>query len=165
MMKTYITYGTEFFLKQIVKNHKHRNILTFAGEDNTYLYEETNDDTLFSAPQSFEVLMQDNTLLELPTLMIYFVVSESRQDVFDTNVLPLQSLKQYEGYHAFRLLKPLRGETYVYTLQFHTKAHLNDFKKSSFYRNYLSEEALKQYQAQDFINNIYYTKHLAPLER
>lgn len=163
-MKTYITYGTEYFLKQIVNNNKTRDIFTFVAEDNTYLYEETDQETLFSAPQTFNVIRQDAMLLELPMLMIYFVVSDTRQDVFDTHELPLEDLHQYEGYHALRLLKPVRGETYAYVLQFDSKAHMTDFKKSSFFRKYLSEDALKQYQSADFINNIYYTKHLFPLE-
>lgn len=63
-MKTYITYGTEYFLKQIVNNNKTRDIFTFVAEDNTYLYEETDQETLFSAPQTFDVIRQDAVLLE-----------------------------------------------------------------------------------------------------
>ncbi|WP_414055324.1 hypothetical protein [Macrococcus equi] len=160
VMYTYITYGSSFFLDKIKKKFNNRNLLSFYNEDNAYLYEETNDKSVFSAPQSFINVISDGELVEKPTLLLYFIVKEARQEVFDTQHLPLEKLSEYDGYHAFRLLRPKRGETYVAVFQFDKQILLEDFKKSSFFRDNFSKEALSSYQSEDIMANIYYSKYL-----
>ncbi|MCG7420776.1 hypothetical protein MHJ97_10040 [Macrococcus epidermidis] len=159
-MYTYMTYGSSFFLDKIKKKYSKRQILSFYNEDNAYLYEETDDKSVFSAPQSFTNVINDGKLLEKPTLLLYFIVKEARQEVFDTKPLPLEKLNDYEGYQAFRLLRPKRGETYVATFQFDRKSQIDDFRKSSFFRENFSKEALSMYQSEDIMANIYYSKYL-----
>lgn len=159
-MFTYITYGSSFFLNKIKDKFKQRNLKSFYNADNAYLYEETNEKTVFSAPQTFINVQGDGEVEEKTTLLLYFIVKEARQEVFDTRKLPLDKLKQYEGYRAFRLLRPKQGETYVAVFQFDNKQCIEDFKKSSFFRENFSKEALKSYQSEDLMANIYYSKYL-----
>ncbi|WP_414042543.1 hypothetical protein ACMGE9_09540 [Macrococcus sp. EM39E] len=159
-MYTYITYGSSFFLDKIKKKNSQRNLLSFYNADSAYLYEETEEKTVFSAPQTFINVFSDGTLQEKTTLLLYFIVKESRQEVFNTKPLPIEKLKQYEGYNAFRLLHPKQGETYVAVFQFDKKELLEDFKKSSFFRENFSKEALSTYQSEDIMANIYYSKML-----
>lgn len=159
-MYTYITYGSSFFLNKIIDKNKNRNLLSFYNSDSAYLYEETDEKTVFSAPQTFINITGDGTLLEKPTMLLYFIVKEARQEVFDSQALPIAQLHQYEGYQAFRLLRPKQGETYVAVFQFDTQSLLDDFKKSSFFREHFSKEALSTYQSEDIMANIYYSKLL-----
>ncbi|MCU7557301.1 hypothetical protein ROU88_10660 [Macrococcus capreoli] len=159
-MYTYITYGSSFFLDKIQKKNTKRNLLSFYNADSAYLYEETEGKTVFSAPQTFINVINDGTLMEKPTMLLYFIVKEARQEVFNTLPLPLEKLQTYDGYQAFRLLRPKQGETYVAVFQFDSINLLDDFKKGSFFRTYFSKEALSQYQSEDIMANIYYSKML-----
>ncbi|MCE4957673.1 hypothetical protein [Macrococcoides caseolyticum] len=161
-MKTYITYGSSFFLDKIKEKNKQRNLLSFYNADSAYLYEETTDKSVFSAPQTFNNVISDGTLQEKTTMLLYFIVKASRQEVFDTKPLPLENLQQYQGYNAFRLLRPVQGETYVAVFQFDHKDLLEDFKKSRFFRENFSKDALSTYQSEDIMANIYYSKILFP---
>lgn len=53
-MKVYITYGTADFLKTIAKKHPSENMVLMQGEDNAVLIHETNGETVFQAPHSYE---------------------------------------------------------------------------------------------------------------
>lgn len=53
-MKVYITYGTADFLKTIVKKHPSENMVLMQGAENAVLIHETNGETVFQAPHSYE---------------------------------------------------------------------------------------------------------------
>lgn len=161
-MKTFITYGTEFFLDKIIKKYPKRNIQKFYSSDAVYLIENTTEKTAFSTPKSFEIINQIGTLSNSPTLLQYFTIKEARQVVFNETKLDAAKLSSYEGFKSYQLLKPFQGETYGVIFQFETMDLLKDFQKSSVYQNQFTKEALKSYASEDFTNNMNVVKYLTP---
>ncbi|UTH13336.1 hypothetical protein [Macrococcus equipercicus] len=163
-MFTYLTHGSEYYMQRLIDKHKDRTFLKFAGPEDIVLYEESTAKSVFSSPEAFEVVEADGTMTsDVPVLLRYFQVSDERRKVAESSLSRPANFSDYEGYQAYRLLRPLRGQTYCVVLQFSDESTLSDFKKSSVYRERYEDSVLKQYQTADFISNIHFTKTLLPV--
>ncbi|GGB02156.1 hypothetical protein ERX37_00370 [Macrococcus hajekii] len=161
-MNVYLTHGSDYYMNRLIDKHPDRSILKFAGPDDIVLYEATELKTVFSSGEAYEVIEQNGEVTDKgPIMMRYFQVSEEKVKVAENALADHGDFNQYEGYQSYQLLRPLRGQTYISLFQFSDPESLEDFKKSSVYRERY-DETLKQYQSADFVSNIQFTKILHP---
>ncbi|TDM07478.1 antibiotic biosynthesis monooxygenase [Macrococcus lamae] len=163
-MYTYLTHGSEYYMQRLIDNNNDRTLMKYAGQEDIILYEETTEKSVFSSPESFEVVESDGSMTDdAPLMLRYFQVSDERRKAAESRLTGEKNFAEYDGYIAYRLLRPLRGQTYCVALQFQDEDMLDDFRKSSVYREHYENAVLKQYETADFISNIHFTKLLRPI--
>ncbi len=164
-MFTYLTHGSEYYMQRLIDKHKNRSILEFAGPEDIILYEESTEKTVFSTPESFEIIDSEGEVTaHAPLILRYFQVSDDRRKVAESKLTEQKNFSDYAGFTAYRLLRPLRGQSYCVVLQFSDEQTLADFKNSSIYRDTYEDSVVKNYQPADFISNIHFTKTLLPIK-
>ncbi|TDL94134.1 hypothetical protein ERX27_09950 [Macrococcus brunensis] len=164
MMNVYFTHGSDYYMERLIEKYPNRNIIKYAGPEDIVLYESTEDKSVFSSGESYEVVEQQGEVTGTGVLLLkYFQVSEEKQKVAEMTLTGHSDFSEYNGYEAYQLLRPHRGQTYIALFQFRTADLAEDFKKSSVYRNHY-DESLKQYQSADFISNVQFTKLLRPYD-
>ncbi|WJP97324.1 hypothetical protein [Macrococcus bovicus] len=163
-MNVYFTHGSDYYMERLIQKYPARNIIKYAGPEDIVVYEATEDKTVFSSGEAYEVVEQQGTVNGEGVLLLrYFQVSEEKQKVAEMTLTGHSDFSEYDGYQAYQLLRPHRGQTYIVLFQFATAESAEDFRKSSVYRQYY-DDSLKQYQSADFISNVQFTKLLRPYE-
>lgn len=165
-MNVYMTHGSEYYMQRLVAKHRERHMMLFNAPENIVVYEQSDQKSVFASPESFEIIDMNGSVDGVhPVLLRYFQVSDQRQKIAESNLTGISAVfSQYDGYSAYQLLRPLRGQTYCALFQFNDEQHLSDFKKSSVYRENFSEQAVKNYLGADFMSNINFTKILTPFQ-
>lgn len=166
-MYTYLTHGSDYYMNRLIDQHQERELLKFNGPEDVILYEETDQKSVFSTPESFEVVEAIGDLTDDKPLMLrYFQVTDDHRKSAESALTSHDAnFYEYEGFQAFRLLRPLRTQSYIAVFQFDTVELAEDFKKSSLYRTLYDNEVTKAYQSADFISNVNYTKFLVPYDK
>ncbi|TDM04648.1 antibiotic biosynthesis monooxygenase [Macrococcus carouselicus] len=161
-MNVYFTHGSDYYMERLTEKHPDRQLLKFAGPEDIVLYESTDDKSVFSSGEAYEAVEHDGSVTQdAPILLRYFQVSDEKQKIAESTLTDHGDFSQYSGYQSYQLLRPHRGQTYIALFQFSDLQSLEDFQKSSAYRNQY-DESLKQYQSADFISNVQFTKLLRP---
>lgn len=165
-MYTYLTHGSDYYMNQLIDRHADRPLLKFNGQEDVILYEETDQSSVFSAPESFEVVEAIGEITDDQPLMLrYFQVTDEHRKSAETALTSHDAnFNAYDGFQAFRLLRPLRTQSYIAAFQFDTAERAEAFKKSSLYRKLYDHDVTKHYQSADFISNVNYTKLLMPYD-
>lgn len=140
-MYFYSTSGTPEFMETIQAKHSDLNMLLLFGQGNSLLmYETDKKKSVFATPRKFEVIdgrgeFEHRGFIGIENIP---VVDESRP-VFEQAVKKsVASLHQDSSCIAFRVLRPIKAETYLIITQWAGPASYDVWKQSSAYKNDLA---------------------------
>ena len=114
-MNIYITTGTYDFLKQIQEKNPNEQMFLMQNAEHALLLHETEKKTIFSSPRKYEVVASNGNFQQAVFLLFsHITVTDEGKPVFEFNLKEKQStIEKQQGYTTFRLLRPLKGDTYI----------------------------------------------------
>ncbi|XXM73976.1 antibiotic biosynthesis monooxygenase family protein [Lysinibacillus sphaericus] len=113
-MNMYMTTGTLEFLKTILKKHQDEKMV-LMHEGDALLVHETEGETVFESPRSYEVVDQSGSLEKRGYAVFNNIpVSDEGRPLFEYRFKNRAGLiEEVPGFIAIRVLRPLNSDTYV----------------------------------------------------
>lgn len=115
-MYAFMTTGTTHFLKNLTESHPKITFFFMKAAGNTLVYYEGNKKKgVFVSGKSYSILAENGQIEQKGFVsMQHIPVMEDVKPVFEDKMASLfQQLKLVQGINASRLLKPIRGNTYI----------------------------------------------------
>lgn len=170
-MKLYLTSGTADFMESLRKKRANEQIIIMHGEGNTVLLHETEGKSVFATPRTFEVLDAVNDLQQKGYFVMNNIpVSEEGRALFEQRFANRAgNVDEASGFIAYRLLRPVKHETYIVLTQWAGPASFelwqsSDAFKEAHTQRRESSTGMANTQAM-FMSKPYLTKYTAkPLE-
>lgn len=127
-----MTNGTSDLLEKIVMKHPHLMIHLMKSKTSTLAYYENAKKSIFQAGRGYEVIVQNGDIKdEGYVVMNNIPLSEEGIPVFEYRFKKRQTaLNNVEGFQAFRLLKPKKGNIYVVLTQWAAEEDYEAWKES-----------------------------------
>ena len=165
-MKLYTSYGTYGFLNQIKRNNSEHHLFQFSADDSSVILEETDEKTVLKHPSAYQVIDSIGEFDENHFYSAVFVPSsEDHSNHLEKKLLHLGApFSSFGGFKSYRLLKPLKGNTYKIYFGFANRLAYEDFKASDIFQNNYSKEALSQYFGSSGQHSSYFERYLYPIE-
>ncbi|HLQ73279.1 MAG TPA: antibiotic biosynthesis monooxygenase [Bacillota bacterium] len=117
MMRGHMTTGTFSFLKSFTTKNKHIDFFFMNSGSNTLIYYESeqNEKKIFTSGQSYEVVISDGELKQEGYVVMHHIpISDESMPLFENHLRNKSNIRQtVTDIHALRLLKPLKGNTYI----------------------------------------------------
>lgn len=131
MKKMYITSGTYDYLWRLQQKHRKRGFIIMHNKDHTLLLEETEKRSIFRLPRTYEIIEERG---ELPKTgfahFYYYPVSEENRSLFEHYVLKgAHQLFNNKGLVAFRFLRPVKRDSYIFLTIWEEEAYFQLWKK------------------------------------
>lgn len=149
-MWAFMTTGTYPFLKQLEKAKRQIEFYFMKSDAHVLAYYESDrKKSAFSAGRSYEILFKTGELKETGFVVMNNIpVTEDNRPIFEDRFRNRsRKIEVMPGFVAFRLLKPLKGNTYVVLTQWEKRkdyelwteseqfkqAHDNKMRKPAYY--------------------------------
>ena len=135
-MFLYVTSGTADFMEKVVEKNTKHPIILLHGNGNSVLLHETEKKSVFAVPRKFEVLDGSGELEQKGYYVFHNIpVTDEGRLVFEEQMLALTApLKSDSSLIAFRLLRPIKAETYILLTQWSGPASYDVWKNSTHYQ-------------------------------
>jgi len=133
----YITYGTVDYLEKLVKKHSNETLLLMANQDTAALFHESEGSSIFNAPKKYDVLdsIGDITNGSFAVLNNIPVTDEGRP-LFEKRFSERARLiEKAPGFSCLRVLRPIRGNTYIILTLWENEQHFKAWKDSKAYEH------------------------------
>ena len=132
-MYIYLTSGTPDYMEKILKKYEKENMFILYGSDNTVLLHETDRKTVFASPRKFEVIDSVHEIEQRGFFVFNNIpVSDEGRPIFEQRFLSRsKDIEKMPGFVAFRLLRPIKSETYIVLTQWENKRAFDDWKQSN----------------------------------
>lgn len=124
MMWAFMTTGTYSFLKQLEASKSQLDFYFMKSDSNILAYYESeNKKSEFAAGRSYEILFQTGNIHDDGFVVMNNIpVTDDNKPVFEDRFRNRsRKIEKMPGFVAFRLLKPLKGNTYVVLTQWESK--------------------------------------------
>src|SRR5699024_2976513 len=115
-MWAFMTSGTYSFLKQVEEKRKEIDFYFMKREGNVLSYYESDKKkSIFAAGRSYHILFHTGQLKESGFVVMNNIpVTDDNRAVFEDRFRNRsRKIEKMPGFVAFRLLKPLKGRTYI----------------------------------------------------
>lgn len=149
-MYAFMTTGTYPFLKQLEQSKRHISFYFMKSDSHVLAYYESErKKSVFAAGRSYEILFQTGHLNKIGFVVMNNIpVTDDNRPIFEDRFRNRsRKIEVMPGFVAFRLLKPLRGNTYIVFTQWQKKkdydlwteseqfkqAHDNKMRKPAYY--------------------------------
>lgn len=135
-MYIYLTSGTADFMEQVQNKYRNEHMILIHGNGNSVLIHETAGKSVFATPRKFEVLDAVNDLEERGFFVFNNIpVTDEGRPVFEHRFLNRENTIEAEpGFVAFRLLRPLNGDTYIVMTQWNGPHSFEAWKNSKAFK-------------------------------
>ena len=145
-MKAYMTNGTVDFLAKIADDHPELTFFIMTGPSSTLVYYEDNQKSIFAAGREYEILLNKGNIQEEGfVVMNHIPIADEGKPVFEQGFQRRQhAVESMPGFHAYRLLKPLKGNTYVVLTQWAREKDYNAWKNSEEFSKAHQASSVKQ---------------------
>lgn len=149
-MKAHMTNGTWDFLQTIAKKHRQYNFFFMLSDTSTstLAYYETmsNARSVFAAGRSYEVLIKSGELQEEGFFVMNNIpLTEEGIPIFENRLTNKQNhLDDVQGFIAFRLLRPLRSNTYVIFTQWASEDYYELWRESDNFSQFFTYQTMKR---------------------
>ena len=136
-MHIYLTSGTAEFMEQVKNKYPKEHMILIHGEGNSVLIHETEGKSVFATPRKFEVLDSTNDLEDRGFFVLNNIpVTDEGRPVFEHRFLNREGTVENEpGFIAFRLLRPLNGDTYIVLTQWNGPHSFEAWKRSQAFKS------------------------------
>ena len=141
-----MTNGTLEHLEKIAKNHPEINLYFMRNQTAAVAYYEDTDTPIFDEPRGYDIIVTKGTLqLEGYVVMQHIPVSDDGKPIFETEYKDqAEKIKAQPGVYALRVLRPLRGNTYVVLIQWKNEAYYQAWFKADMLKNTSSKKKKKK---------------------
>ena len=145
-MKAFMTTGTLNFLEKIADKHDNYSFFLMVGPSNTLAYYEGNKKNVFAAGRAYDILTQHGNILdEGYVVMNHIPVTSEGMPIFENHLKKREAhVSALHGLHAFRLLKPTKGYTYIILTQWQSADHYEAWRETEDFQEILGYQAMKQ---------------------
>lgn len=140
-----MTNGTIDFLQKIVEKYPQFNLKLMQSNEGGLAYYEHSPTKIFQSGRSFEILEELGEFRESGFVVMNNIpVAEEGRPVFEDRFRKRkQSVETMPGFQAFRLLRPIKGDTYVVLTQWASNNDFEKWKKSDVFSEAHKNEAVK----------------------
>lgn len=141
-MKAFMTGGTLDFLMKLAEKHKQHDFYLMKNSFSTLSYYESNGKSVFGAGREYTILFESGTILEEGYVVMNNIpLTEEGKPVFIDRFRKQQNnMTTVPGSQAFRLLEPVKGNTYVIFTQWASKKHFETWEASDEFVQSLHKE-------------------------
>ena len=135
-MNIYLTSGTKDFMGTVRKRFANEKMIVMHGTSNSVLLHETEGKTVFQTPRRYEVISSSGSLTENGFFAFNNVpITDESRPIFEHRFQSrMQDISAEPGFVAYRLLRPLNSETYIFLTQWTSKVFLNLWLDSPTYK-------------------------------
>ncbi|KIL47339.1 antibiotic biosynthesis monooxygenase family protein [Jeotgalibacillus campisalis] len=134
-MNIFMTFGTENFLHKIIEKRPEESMILLHGEETALLIHETEGQTVFNQPRSYEVFVESGTMTQEGFFVFNNIpVSEEGRPVFEHRFKSRAGLIDKEpGFIAIRVLRPVNSDIYVVLTQWDSEDSFKNWQSSQAY--------------------------------
>ncbi|MBS3680516.1 antibiotic biosynthesis monooxygenase [Ornithinibacillus massiliensis] len=135
-MKAYLTNGTIDFLIKFAKKYPAIHFHFMNGPSNDIAYYEGTDQQIFQAGREYDVIVQSGDIMETGYVVLNNIpVIDEGRPLFEDNFKKRQKeVDSQPGFQAFRLLKPMSGNTYIVFTQWDSAQSYERWKNSEAFK-------------------------------
>lgn len=135
-MKAYMTNGTLELIKKIMGDHPDIDFHLMDSGNSALAYYENKSENIFASGRGYEVLLNTGTIKNKGFVVMNNIsVTEDGWAVFEDRFKQRSSsIESTPGFQAFRLLRPLEGNTYVVLTQWATIEDFDNWKNSEAFK-------------------------------
>ena len=132
----YLTSGTPEFMESLKNKYANENMIVMYGTGNSLLLHETEGKSVFATPRKFEVLDAVGELDQRGFFVLNNIpVTEEGRPVFEHRFLNrAKAVENEPGFLAFRLLRPIKSDTYIVMTQWSGPYSFDAWKNSNAYK-------------------------------
>lgn len=144
-MKAFMTNGTLDFLQKIATKQKSLEFHLMHNASSTLAYYEAEGKSVFGAGRTYEIILTSGEIqAEGYVVMNNIPLTEEGKPVFVDRFKQRQGKIDFmPGFQAFRLLKPVKGNTYVIFSQWNAEADFELWKGSEDFMKSHHNKAVK----------------------
>ncbi|WP_299091355.1 antibiotic biosynthesis monooxygenase [uncultured Metabacillus sp.] len=160
-MKLYITYGTVDYLAKLVKKHTDKKLRLMANNQTAVLFHETDGKTIFNVPKKYDILYSSGDLANGAYALVNNIpVSSEARPLFEKTFQD-ESLKMEKqtGISAIRLLRPLKGDTYIILTLWESEQYSKAWQESTSFDTILKKTGSNGGLGQPLANPAYVAKY------
>ncbi|MYL51175.1 antibiotic biosynthesis monooxygenase [Halobacillus litoralis] len=161
-MKVSMTNGTLNYLSKLSQQHPEASLFFMQDQDKTVAYYEGEDTSIFEEGRNYETVdhvgtMQSNGYV----VMNNIPVSDEGRPVFEDRFKKRAgNVENREGFQAIRILRPLKGNTYVVLTQWRSEQDFEDWKNSKSFDEAHKKSGPQHQKKPSFIDgDAYITKY------
>ncbi|MGV3466948.1 MAG: antibiotic biosynthesis monooxygenase family protein [Heyndrickxia sp.] len=164
-MNVYITTGTFDFLEKIRKKYPSEDMILMQNGQNSLLLHETNKKSVFEVPRKYEVVEGTGVLVNRGLAVFNHVpVTDEGRPVFEYRFKErIPAITQVSGFQAIRLLRPLKGDTYVGFILWENEKAYSEWKHSNSYEEAQKADSEAEFKS-IFSGPSYFTQYVIPEE-
>lgn len=159
-MHGHMTTGTLTFLKTFTKNYKETPFFFMNDGANTIIYYESEKENkkIFSSGRSYELIIALGELKqEGYVVMNHLPISDESMPVFESNMRANEKIVQtITDIESFRLLKPLKGNTYIVMTRWNSLKSYELWKETDLFKQLINKQAVRSpgyYTDESFITS------------
>lgn len=163
-MKIYMTSGTPEFMETVRQKHSKQTIFIMHGEGNTVLLHETEGKSVFATPRSFDVLEAANTIEQRGFFaLLNFPITDDADKLLEQRLQKeAAQVAATSGLISFRLLRPIKHDTYIVLTQWAGPASFELWQESDSYKALFGSNSASAASTQNiFVSKPYVTKYVA----
>ncbi|MBM7571466.1 antibiotic biosynthesis monooxygenase family protein [Aquibacillus albus] len=166
-MNAYMTNGSLAFLLKMKEQHTDKDIYLMNGTDTTLAYYEDRESTFFETARQYEIVLSTGDLQEDGYVVMNNIpVTDEGRPIFEHQFKSRAGIIDgTPGFYALRVLRPIRGNTYVVMVQWEDQASYEKWKNSeAFAKSHKKDKKTKEKPPYAAGPSYVTTYHLADLE-
>lgn len=140
-MKLFMTSGSMDFMKSLRKKYANDNMVVMDGKGNSLIIHETNGDTVFQSPISYNIIASYGELIEDGFFALHHIpISDEGRPIFEHWMLSrIDVVEDEPGFLAHRVLRPESLNTYIVLTQWTDSRFFKIWKESMSYKKIIKE--------------------------
>lgn len=144
-MKAFMTSGTLNFLEKITEKNAQLTFFLMNSASSTLAYYEGEGKSVFGAGREYEIVIKSGNIQETGYIVMNNIpLTEEGKPVFEDRFKQRQEdISSLQGLQAFRMLKPLKGSTYVILTQWASGEDYKTWKDSDDFTKSHENQAVK----------------------
>ncbi|AXI08734.1 antibiotic biosynthesis monooxygenase [Oceanobacillus zhaokaii] len=144
-MKAFMTIGTIDFLLKLEGKYRDIQFYFMTNSENGAAYYENSSKNVFSAGREYEVVIETGKLKKEGFIVMNNIpVQEEEQPAFEYRFKNRKNaVDAMPGFEAFRLLRPVKGNTYVVLTQWHSSKDFDNWKNSEQFKQAHKNQSTK----------------------
>ena len=144
-MKAFMTNRTLDFLDQLAKKHSQLHFHLMKSASSTLAYYESEQKSVFGAGREYIILFESGHIQEEGYVVMNNIpLTEEGKPVFIDRFRQRQGdINQMLGFQAFRLLEPVKGNTYIIFTQWTSKEYFEKWQESDEFAKSHYNQAVK----------------------
>jgi heme oxygenase (mycobilin-producing) len=154
-MNAFMTNGTYDFLLKLAEKYPAIKFHFMKSTSNDVAYYEGTKQSVFVSGRAFEVLVQSGDILDSGYVVMNNIpVTDEGVPIFEDNFKKRQqAIGKQEGFQAFRLLKPTKGNTYIVFTQWDSMDSFEQWKDSEgFQKAHVDTKPSAYFADRPFVN-------------